>query len=77
MLEICTALHLNSSVSIGQLVQTVRQFGFFHLDKWVIKCSAVELFEAMDCIFEVCYDLKEEDTQYTIACKALFHLVFS
>lgn len=46
-------LYLNSSVSIGQLMQAVRQFRSFCLDKWVIECSALELFEAMDCIFEV------------------------
>lgn len=41
-------------------MQAVRQFGFFCLDKWVIKCPSVELFEAMDRIFEVRYDLKFE-----------------
>lgn len=51
-------MHLNPSAPIGQFMQAIRQFGFFYLDKWVIECPAVELFEAMDCIFEVCYDLK-------------------
>lgn len=41
-------------------MQAVGQFGFFRLDKWVIECPSVELFEAMDCIFEVCYDLTFE-----------------
>lgn len=41
-------------------MQAVRQFWFFCLDKWVIECPSVELFEAMDCIFEVRYDLKFE-----------------
>lgn len=51
-------VHLNSSAPIGQFMQAVRQFGLFSLDERVIECPAVELFEAMDCIFEVCYDLK-------------------
>lgn len=51
-------MHLNSSAPIFQFMQAIRQFWFFCLDKWVIECPAVELFEAMDCIFEVCYDLK-------------------
>lgn len=28
------------------------------MDKWVIKRSAVKLLEAMNCIFEVGYDLE-------------------
>lgn len=28
------------------------------MDKWVIKCPAVELLKAMDGIFEVCYYLE-------------------
>lgn len=53
-------VYLNSSAPIGHFMQTVRQFWYFCLDKWVIKCPSVELFEAMDCVFEVCYDLKFE-----------------
>lgn len=57
-------VYLNSSAPIGQFMQAVRKFGIFCLDKWVIECPAVELFEAMDCIFEVCYDLKFGDNQH-------------
>ena len=41
-------------------MQAVGKFLFFCLDKWVIKSPSVELFEAMDCIFIVRYDLKFE-----------------
>lgn len=47
-------------------MQAVRELCFFCLDEWVIKCPAVELFEAMDCIFEVCYDLKCEKYLYEV-----------
>lgn len=50
--------YLDSSVATGQLVQAVRQLGFLPLDIWVVKRSAMELLEAMDCVFKVCYNLK-------------------
>lgn len=53
-------------------MQAVRQFRSFCLDKWVIECSAVELFEAMDCIFEVCYNLKERKYLAKIKKRQLF-----
>lgn len=53
-------VYLNSSAPIGHFMQAVRQFWYFCLDKWVIECPSVELFEAMDCVFEVRYDLKFE-----------------
>jgi hypothetical protein len=40
-------------------MQAVRQFGFLPLHKRVVKCSAMKLLEAMDCVFEIRYDLKK------------------
>ena len=59
--------YLNSSGAAGQLMQTVWEFGFFRLDKRVIECSGVELFEAMNCVFEVCYNLEHVTTTTTIS----------
>ena len=52
-------LYLDPGVAIGQFMQAVRQFGFLPLHKRVVKCSAMKLLEAMDCVFEIRYDLKK------------------
>lgn len=65
-------VYLNSSAPIGHFMQAVRQFWFFCLDKRVVECPSVELFEAMDCIFEVRYDLKLEYRYKKNLCEVTF-----